>query len=43
MVCTRINYETVPITSLKKYLHSVTSGTENRYRNVVANDGSEKL
>ena len=27
-VCTRINYKIVPVTSLNKYLHYSTSGTE---------------
>jgi len=27
-VCTRVNYKTVPVTSLNKYSHCGTSGTE---------------
>ena len=42
-VCTRINYKIVAVTNLNKYLHYGTSGTENAYINIGANNGSEKL
>jgi hypothetical protein len=31
-MCTRINYKIVPVTSLNKYLHYSTSGTEYVYK-----------
>jgi len=42
-VCKRINYRIVPVTNLDKYLHYGTSGTNNMYINIGANNGSEKL